>query len=104
MANMQDVFGQQMKQATGNSIARAGGVGADRIAVAQSNLAKQQDLAAGQVSAQLYDQAAQQAQSGAMGYGNLGNAYQNSVIQGANALLGTGGLQQQLSQAQANAP
>src|SRR5215471_11898011 len=47
-ANLQDIFGQQMSQATGNATQQAGGTGADRIAVAQAELAKQQGLAAGQ--------------------------------------------------------
>src|SRR5215472_1947746 len=43
---LQNVFGQQMTQATGNAVAQAGGTGADRIAVAQAQLANQQGLAA----------------------------------------------------------
>src|SRR5258708_3727603 len=45
---LKNIFGQQMAQATGNWQQQAGGTGADRIAVAQSQLANQQGLAAGQ--------------------------------------------------------
>jgi hypothetical protein len=104
MAGMKDIFGQQMKQTTGNLIQQAGGVGADRIAVGQSEMGRQQDLAAGQTLSDMYNRAAQQAQGAAFGMGSLGPAIQNAGLQGAQALLGTGGLQQQLSQAQMNAP
>src|SRR5262245_31664512 len=40
--NLKDIFGSQMKQTTGQLAQQAGGVGADRIAVGQSELAKQQ--------------------------------------------------------------
>src|SRR5512143_2955900 len=59
MAGMQDIFGQQMREATGKLVQQAGGVGAGRIPVAQANLARQQDLAAGQIQAGLYDRALQ---------------------------------------------
>ena len=109
--NLKDIFGQQMTQTTGNLTQAAGGVGADRIAVGQADLAKQQGLSAGQTLSQLYApslQAALQEQNvlqGA-GYGTaaVGQGAQNSALQGAQALLGTGGLQQQLAQAQLNAP
>src|SRR6266850_4692177 len=45
---LKNIFGQQMSKATGDWQQQAGGVGADRIAVAQSQLANQQGLAAGQ--------------------------------------------------------
>lgn len=110
-SNLQDIFGQQMSQVTGGLTQQAGGVGADRIAVGQSELAKQQGLTAGQTFANLYApslSAAQQEQNilqgAGYGIGVLGPAAQNSVLQGAQAQLGTGGLQQQLAQAQMNAP
>jgi hypothetical protein len=88
MANMQDVFGAQMKGVTGNLIGQAGGVGADRIAVGQSELAKQQGLAAGQTMAGIYGQAQQAAQqqraqqyAAGQGYGNLGTAAQMARLQ-----------------------
>jgi hypothetical protein len=104
MAGLQDVFGQQQSQATGQLTQAAGGVGADRIAVGQSELAKQQGLAAGQTLSGLYNNAVQQAQSAGYGTAGLGSQAQNAALQGAQAQLGTGGLQQQLSQAQLNAP
>lgn|GEM_PF-3152198 len=103
-ANLQDIFGQQNVQNTGALTQAAGGVGADRIAVGQSELAKQQGLAAGQTYANLYGNAANLAQSAGFGTANLGTAGQNAAFQGAQMLLGTGGLQQQEQQAQLNAP
>lgn len=110
-AQMNNVFGQQQAQTTGQLTQAAGGVGADRIAVGQSQLANQQGLAAGQTLSSLYApslSAAQQQQSlmqGA-GYGtaSLGSQSQNAALTGAQAQLATGGLQQQLSQAQMNSP
>lgn len=104
MAGMKDVFGQQEAQTTGQLTQAAGGVGADRIAVGQSELAKQQDLAAGQTLSGLYSNAAQQAQSAGYGTAALGSQAQNAALSGAQAQLATGGLQQQLRQAQLNAP
>jgi hypothetical protein len=104
MANLQDVFGQQASQNTGQLTQAAGGVGADRIGVGQSELAKQQGLVAGQTMSGLYNNAVQQAQSAGYGTAALGSQAQNAALQGAQAQLGTGGLQQQLSQAQMNSP
>lgn len=109
-ANLQDIFGQQMRETTGQATQTAGGVGADRIGVAQANLAKQQGLAAGQTASQLYQQALQAAEqqkqmmAGAgYGFGQMGPAAQAAQLQGIQALLGAGGQQQQLTQAQLNA-
>lgn len=104
MANMKDIFGAQMKQTTGNAIAQAGGAGAGRIGVVQANLAKQQSLAAGQTMSDMYARAQQAAQNAGIGMGQTGNAFQNSALQGANALLGTGSLQQMLEQQREMAP
>lgn len=108
---LKNIFGQQMSQATGQLTQAAGGVGADRIAVGQSQLANQQGLAAGQTLAGIYGpslQAAQQEQNiqqgAGYGLGALGPAAQNSAMMGSQQLLGTGGLQQQLQQAQLNSP
>lgn len=105
MAGLQDVFGQQMSEATRNAVQKAGGVGADRIAVAQANLAKQQGLAAGQTLAGLYYPALQAAQqqkqmmAGAgYGLGQMGPAAQTAQLQSLQAMLGAGGMQQQLAQ------
>jgi hypothetical protein len=95
--------------ATSNAIRAAGGVGADRIGVAQGNLANQQGLAAGQIYSGLYDRALQAAQqqkqmmAGAgYGMGQLGPAAQASFLQGTGALGQAGAQQQALSQAQLN--
>ena len=104
MAQMQNVFGQQQSQQQGQLTQAAGGIGADRIAVGQSELANQQGLAAGQTMSGLYNNAVQQAQSAGYGTAALGSQAQNAALQGAQAQLGTGGLQQQLSQAQMNSP
>lgn len=110
-SNLNDIFGQQTSQNNANLVQAAGGVGADRIAVGQSELAKQQGLTAGQTLANLYQpslSAALQEQNVLQGAGYgmaaLGPAAQNSVLSGAQAQLGTGGLQQQQQQAQLNAP
>jgi hypothetical protein len=103
-AQMQNIFGQQNQQNTANLVQSAGGVGADRIAVGQGNLANQQALAAGQTYSGLWNNAAQQAQSAAYGTAGLGQQAQAANTADISNLLGTGGLQQQLSQAQLNAP
>lgn len=109
-ANMAETFGQQNRDFTGALTKQAGGVGADRIAVAQAELARQQGLAAGQTAAGLYQPAlaaaqaeSQRQQAAGYGLGMLGPAAQNAQLQGTQALLGTGGQQQTLSQAQMNA-
>jgi len=110
-AQMQNVFGQQNRQNQGDLTSKAGGVGADRIAVGMGNLANQQGLAAGQTYSQLYQNALQQAQqqkqmqaSAAQGFAGLGNQAFSQNLQGAGALLGAGQTQQQQSQAELNSP
>jgi hypothetical protein len=107
---MQNIFGQQQRNTTGQLTQAAGGVGADRIAVGQSELANQQGLAAGQTAAGLYQQALQAAQQqkqmeAGAGYGmsQLGPAAQAAQLQSIGALGAAGGQQQQLAQAQQNA-
>src|SRR5258705_13339281 len=95
-AQMKNIFGQQNQQNTANLTQAAGGVGADRIAVGQGNLANQQGLAAGQTYANLYGQAAQQAQSAGYGTAALGSQAQNAALQGSQAQLPSGGLHPQL--------
>lgn len=109
-ANLQDIFGRQMAQATGRATQQAGGVGAERIAMAQAQIAKQQGLAAGQTFANMYQPALQaalqgkQLQAGAgYGMGQLGPAAQAAALQGTQALMGAGAQQQQLQQALLNA-
>jgi len=111
MANLQESQGQQMQDLTGRATQAAGGVGADRIGVAQGELARQQNLATGQTLSGIYGSAlsaaqqdAQRQQASAYGIGNLGGAAQNAAMQGTQALAGQGSLQQQLAQAQMNAP
>ena len=110
-AQMQNIFGQQDQQNTSNLVQSAGGIGADRIAVGQGNLANQQGLAAGQTYAGLWNQAAQEAQAqqqaqagAAAGWANLGNMSLQSGLQGTGALLQSGNQVQAQTQAQLNAP
>lgn len=110
ISQLQNVQGQQMQDLTGRATQAAGGVGADRIGVAQGQLANQQSLATGQTLSGIYGSAlsaaqqdAQRQQSSAYGIGNLGGAAQNAALQGTQALYGSGSLQQQQNQAQLNA-
>ncbi len=104
MAGLKDVFGSQQSQLSGNLTQQAGGIGADRIAVGQSALAKQQGLTAGQTLSGLYQNAAQQAQAAGQGQMALGQNVMNSNLTGAGALYGAGQQQQQLQQQQLNSP
>lgn len=99
----------QQSQLLGNARAQSG-VGGDRLAIAQSELAKQQNLTQNPVIAGLYSQnfnqalgAAQQfqqAQSNASyGLGSLGTAGQNAALSGAGAQISAGGLEQGTQQA-----
>lgn len=109
--SLNDTFGQQMKETTGNLVQAAGGTGASRIGVGQAQLAKQQGLAAGDVGAKLYQQALDQMnqekmrqQSAAVLSGNLGIGDLGARLQEIGALQGAGQQQQQLAQLQADAP
>jgi hypothetical protein len=104
MAGLKDIFGQQNSQNTGRLTQAAGGIGADRIAVGQAELAKQQGLVAGQTLSGLYQNAAQQAQAAGQGQMALGQNVQNSALSGAQAQLYGGGLQQAQQQQQMNSP
>jgi hypothetical protein len=110
LGNLQEQQGQQMNQLTGSATQTAGGVGADRIGVAQGELARQQGLATGQTLSGIYGSAlsaAQQQQqleqSAGYGMGQLGGANLNSALSATGALYGSGAYQQQLNQAQLNA-
>jgi hypothetical protein len=110
MANLSELQGEQMADVTGKLTQQAGGVGADRIAVGQSELARQQNLAQGQTLAGIYGQALSAAQSqqqaqlaAGYGLGNLGATAQTAGLQGAQANYGMGLQQQQLAQNQLNA-
>jgi len=110
LGNLQEQQGQQMQQLTGQATQTAGGVGADRIGVAQGELARQQGLATGQTLAGIYgsalgaaQQQQQMEQAAGYGLGNLGGANLNSALAATGALYGSGAYQQQLNQAQLNA-
>lgn len=110
MGNLQEQQGQQMNQLTGSATQTAGGVGADRIGVAQGELARQQGLATGQTLSGIYgsalsaaQQQKQMEQSAGYGLGNLGGANLNSALSATGALYGSGSYQQQQNQAQMNA-
>lgn len=111
LGNLKETQGQQMNDLTGRLTQAAGGVGADRIAVGQGELARQQNLATGQTLAGIYGSAlgaaqqdAQRQQSAAYGIGNLGGAAQNASLQGTQALLGGGNQQQAQTQNELNSP
>lgn len=100
----------QQSQLVGNARAQSG-VGGDRLAIAQSELAKQQNLTQNPVIAGLYNQGfgtaltaaqnlRQQQSNAAYGLGSLGTSGQNAQLQGANAQLTAGGLEQGTQQAQ----
>jgi hypothetical protein len=111
LANLHESQGQQMNDVTGKLTQTAGGVGASRIAVGQSELARQQQLAEGQTLSGLYQNALGAAQqnkqmqgNAAYGLTNLGTTAQGAALQGAGALFGAGQTQQQQQQQQLNAP
>mgnify|MGYP001577519247 CR=1 FL=1 len=110
-ANLAETFGQQNRDFTGKLTQTAGGVGADRIAVGQGELSRQQGLATGNVFADLYQKSLAAAQADKMrqanagfGFPVIGGAAQQAQLTGAGALLGTGGQQQQLEQAKQMSP
>src|SRR5712671_1739438 len=110
-AQMQNIFGQQNVQNQGDLTAKAGGVGADRIAVGMGELANQQGLAAGQTYSGLYQQAlqaAQQQKQMAAGAGQAtagyGTGAQSAYLQGTGALNQAGNQQQAQTQSELNAP
>lgn len=99
---------QQQSSVLGNAAAQ-GALGGDRSAVAQANLAGQQQAQEAPVIAGLYNTgyqnasqmalAQQQAMAqGAYSLGNLGVAGQNAALQGAGAQFGAGTAEQQTQQ------
>jgi len=101
---------QQLQGVRGNAIAQ-GALGGNREAIAEAELANQQQLAQAPVIAGLQSQGYQQgvgtalAEQAAMGQGaysvgNLGVAGENAGLTGANAQIGAGTLEQQTQQAQ----
>ena len=121
VANINETNAQQQQQVLGNAIAK-GAYGGDRAGIAQSELARQQNLANNATLANIantgynsalgqFNQMNQQgiqaqlgsgqlAQSGAQGLGNLGTMGQNAALQQAQAQYGIGGAQQQQKQAE----
>lgn len=115
------MMAQQNAQQQADLTARAiqqGAYGGDRSGVARAALMGQQALANQQVLAGLQQQGYQQAvsqynqqqqqaigaaQQGAYSLGQLGLQGQQAALQGIQALLGTGGMQQQLGQQQLTA-
>lgn len=105
---------QAAARVTGNSISN-GALGGNRNAVGQAVLSGQQQLAQAPVIAGLYNQGYNQAlqtaqqqyqanpQQAAGMLANFGLSGQNAALQGANAQIGAGTLQQQTQQAQNNA-
>lgn len=100
MANIGETNAQQQQQVKGNAILK-GAMGGDRVAVAQSELARQQGLAGNATLANLNAQNYQQAltaaqaqksqaveQAGAMG--TVGQAENNAGLQNAAAYLSAG--------------
>lgn len=116
---------QQQNSLQGNAIAQ-GAFGGDRASVAQGILAGQQTAQEAPVLAGIENQGyttalqtaqqQQQAQLGAneanawlesqagFGMGNLGQEALGTGLEGSNALLGAGGLEQQIAQEQLNVP
>jgi hypothetical protein len=102
---------QQQAGVTGNAISQ-GALGGNRVGVAQSNLANQQQLAQAPVIAGLYNQSYQQGLqtagqqfqqnplAAASSLANFGISGQGAALSGAGAQLGAGTLQQQTQQAQ----
>ena len=104
MDQFSNIMGQQAAQLKGNEAA-SGAIGGSRASVANSTLANQQGLAAGQIQSQLYNQALQSAlttagqQAGAAySLGNLGQESLGTQLTGLNAGLTGGNLTQQQQQ------
>lgn len=114
MGNINETNAEQQQQVVGNSIMR-GAFGGDRSGIAQSELARQQGLASNATLAGLnqsnYAQAVQTAgnqgqmqQQGGTLLGQLGALQQGQALQGLQAQMGSGSLQQQQQQANLNVP
>lgn len=113
-ANLNENDAQQQLGLAGNAI-KAGAYGGDRAGIASAELARQQKLANDQTIAGLYNTgytnaqgalAQQQGlkQNAASGIAGLGNLAQTTTLNGANAQLQSGALQQQLEQENLNVP
>lgn len=109
-AQFQNQNAQQQQQVRGNAIAQ-GAMGGNREAVAEAELANQQNLAQAPVIASLENQGfttglntalteQQMGQAGAYTLGNLGVAGEQAALSGAGAQIGAGTLEQQTAQAE----
>lgn len=103
--NLQETFGQQFRDMTGKLTGAAGGTGADRIAVAQAEALRQNQLAAGQTYAGIWQNALQAAQNqrgieqaSAYGLGNLGTSMVSDQLAAAQSLFNAGVIDQQTLQ------
>lgn len=107
IANMNEMNGQQQQGVIGNAIAQ-GAMGGNRVGVAQSELARQQNLANQSTIANLYNTGynsalgaaqAQQAtnQAAAQGFTNLGQTAMQTNLGQAAAQVGAGTQQQQFN-------
>lgn len=105
MANMQEQNAQQQQGVLGNAIAQ-GAMGGNRVGVAQSELARQQNLANQSTIANLYNTGYGQALSAAQAdkaaniqaageYGNLGQTAMQTNLAQAVSQIGAGTQQQQ---------
>lgn len=124
MAQLGNVNQQQMEGLKGDAI-RAGAFGGDRSGIARANLANQQNLATGKTLADIYSsgfnqasgqfnqqqgvnlQAGQANRAAGLGaaaqYASLGAGQQNAALQGAQAQMSAGQIQQQVEQAKLDA-
>lgn len=112
MRNIDETNAQQQQQVRGNATA-AGALGGDRLAVAQSELARQQRLASDQTISGLRNQNFMQAQNAvqnlrgrqgqaAYTFGNLGSQAVNTRLGELQAQLGAAGIPQQMQQQMLN--
>lgn len=113
MANLMESQAQQQSNLKSGAI-QSGAFGGDRGGVAQSELARQQQLANAQAMSGIYNQGYGQAMGlagqqvtnlGAMGaqMANMGNLAQGSVLQGAQAQMAAGAQEQATEQARLQA-
>lgn len=115
MKNLETLQNQAYNQRESQAAMQGGWGGSSGAAMGRAEVARQQALSNAQTLAglqqqgyqqavgqfnQQQQQAVQTAQNAAYGLGQLGNQAQTAALQGIQALLGTGGMQQQLGQQQ----
>lgn len=111
LSALNDTLGSQNRDFRSNLIQSAGGVGADRIGVGEAEKFRQDQLARGQLAGNTYQQALGAAQqdkqrqeaAGAL-TASFGPAALGANLQESGSLYNMGSQQQQLAQAQLNAP